>query len=107
MIYNKLSDRFTFTREEIRQAKDNGISSDQLHNRVNNAGWSLERALTEPLDERKKGKSKYFTKDEIEVGRENGIRLQTMVVRLKSGWDRVECYTKPINYNYKEDKHIV
>lgn len=80
-----------FTQEEIKIAKNNGISRQTLQNRVYK-GWSVEKAINTQLSVR--GRKKYS--DEVyETLKKNGISLNTFNQRLHKGLSLEEA-CKPL-----------
>lgn len=81
---------YYLTPEDIKTAKDNGISEANAKNRVYNLGWSVERAIKEPLRKRDKTDKWY------KLAVSNGILPNTYLARIKLGWDKELAATKPV-----------
>jgi hypothetical protein len=80
------------TKEEIKRAKENGISYDNLYNRVYNLGWELEKAVTTPLQ---KGGGLWPKWKHIAT--EHDIKGTTFLNRIRfQGMTPEEAATKPI-----------
>lgn len=75
------------TQEDYDKAAEKGITRENVWKRVNNGGWSVERAISEPV--LKKGtfarNSKYG--DHVKIAEANGISYQTFWERVNTmGW---------------------
>ncbi|HDR8156764.1 TPA: hypothetical protein QC057_005927 [Bacillus cereus] len=75
------------TWEDYEIAKRNGISKNNVDDRVNSLDWDIKRAITQPL-----GKlDKYY----VELAKKNGIAYHTYLKRLSLGWSEIKAVTKP------------
>ena len=83
-------------------AAANGICYSTLRYRANRLGWELERAATQPLQDRqaqaKKAyeNSRKYPKEYKELAIKNGISERTFHRRLESGWNIETAATRPI-----------
>lgn len=80
--------------EDYKIAAANGISRNNVTNRVNTLGWSIEKAITTPIKTYKK--TNYgIKKEQREIAYKNGILRQTLDFRLKNGMSVQEAITTP------------
>lgn len=76
----------------IEIAKEHGICYSTLRYRANRLGWDLERAATQPLQDRSiqarnaYEKSRKYPKEYKDLALKNGISERTFHRRVKSGW---------------------
>jgi hypothetical protein len=85
------------TEEHYLIAKKNGISRPNVQQRYDDYGWSIERAITEPIKQVKQSPwSKW--KD---IALKNGIYNELFHVRLKKGWLPEKAATEPITKKKK------
>lgn len=81
-------------------AAENGICYSTLRYRANRLGWDLERAATQPLQDRSMQakrayeRSRKYPKEYKEIALKNGISERTFHRRLKSGWDIEKAATR-------------
>ncbi|WP_338631509.1 hypothetical protein [Clostridium baratii] len=81
---------YYITPEEYKIAESNGISRRAVNYRIREAGWSKERAITEPL----RRKNDYG--DLVTIAINNGIQSKTFYMRVRScGWDPYKAATVP------------
>ncbi|MGO0058621.1 hypothetical protein ACTID9_00905 [Brevibacillus fluminis] len=95
----KLTDR----RKWVEIAKRNGIGYSTFMNRVNNHGWGMERAATEPLQDRRAAaaeateKIRKIPRKIIQLAEQNGIAYHTLHARvMRHGWDFERAATQPV-----------
>jgi len=81
------------TPEEYATAAKNGIPEGLVSYRVRTTGWSVERAITEPVRVRKPNKSR---KKWGAVAKENGIKYNTYLARIYKGMTEEEAATTPV-----------
>ncbi|MBY0597719.1 hypothetical protein [Bacillus bingmayongensis] len=82
------------TYEDYEKAAKNGISKKNVYHRVNVYGWSVERAITEPV-KKYKGDSH---EGMVVIAERNGISRPTYLRRIKEGMTPYEAATKPKGY---------
>jgi hypothetical protein len=86
----------------VKIAEANGVCYSTLRYRANRLGWDLERAATQPLQDRKAQakyayeKSRKYPKEYKDLALKNGIPERTFHRRLESGWGLEEAATKQI-----------
>ena len=92
-----------YTKEQIKEAKDNGICYHTLYNRVYTYGWSVEDAIkTKPLSARKRRKSKYYTKEQEEYMKSIGVSTKLFRRRIAVGWSVYDAmHTKNLGIGKK------
>lgn len=83
--------------EHYEIAEKNGISKENVYQRVKSYGWSIERAITTPIGSRWLGKYKGFHKTALK----NGISLNSFYSRVRLGWKLEDAATKPIGTKRK------
>lgn len=84
-------DYYYITTEHYDIAKQNGIKELTVYNRVNNLGWSIQRAITEAPKKRKTtGWNKWK-----QVALSNGICYETFTTRVNKGMSAKESATIP------------
>ena len=86
------------TKNHYEIAEVNGISKKTVDSRINLYGWSLERAIIEPV-----AKSKSKELYERYSGEKNGINFSTFVTRLSKGWEPERAAIEPVK---KKDPKI-
>lgn len=90
-----LNGNWKFTRYQIQKAKENGISENCLRNRMNNLGWDIERATTEPVGARG-NYSPLFSEEEYRQAIINGVSKTLLTVRVKRGWSKEKAIATPV-----------
>lgn len=81
----------TKTHYEI--AEVNGIARKTVDSRINLYGWSLERAIIEPVN---KSESKELYERYSDETEKSGINFSTFVTRLNRGWEPERAATEPV-----------
>jgi hypothetical protein len=84
-----------FTREQIAQAKRNGVSYLTLYARVMYYGWEIDDAINTPTQRRFGNKPK-LSEEIVQQAAEHGITRMDIWNRLNSGWTIEEAITKPV-----------
>ena len=84
-----------FTREQIAQAKRNGVSYLTLYARVMYYGWDIDKAINTPTQRRFGNKPK-LPEEIVQQAAERGITRMDIWNRLNSGWTLEEAITKPV-----------
>lgn len=77
---------------DFEKALANGITRVLLHSRYYQRDWSLERATTEPVNEKVPSEHKPY----IAVAKANGIARSTYLTRVRGGMSKEEASTKPV-----------
>ncbi|WP_064774770.1 hypothetical protein [Bacillus cereus] len=90
-IYNEV-----ITGEQYLIANRNGISKKNVYQRVNEYGWSIEKAITKPLNNTKNKKTDRHLMLLAEL---NGINYATYRQRIKDGMDPHEAAVKCNKYS--------
>jgi len=81
------------TEKDYEIAARNGISKNNVDQRVNKLNWSIENAITKPIYVSLKKKYKEF----VELAEQNGISYRNFINRvIVHKWDPEEAATKPI-----------
>jgi len=87
------------TDEEIEIAASNGVSRETAYQRVTDYLWSIEEAITIPIDQAKTARRKHWSQIPQhlkETAAANGISLSTLHKRLYVYyWDEVRASTQP------------
>ena len=80
--------------EQYAIAEQNGLNRDRVRQRVNYCGWSVERAIREPLQigNERRHHPKYWQ----ELAKQNGIDYGTYKNRLVRGWGYHRAATQPL-----------
>lgn len=85
-----MSRYYYITPKDYEVAERNGISNTVVNQRVRVLGWSIEKSISLPLQERK------LTKEHFEIAATNGIKKETVKHRVHYlKWDIQEAITKP------------
>ncbi|MCU5414805.1 hypothetical protein OCE50_28475 [Bacillus wiedmannii] len=79
------------TEEDYKIAARNGISKANVNQRVYGYHWSVERAITDPL-QNKKGKES--NRPLVFIAEQNGISASTFYRRIRNGMSEIEAATK-------------
>lgn len=109
----KYKERFYTLDELLKISNVDGLTSLDIINRINNHGWTVERAITQDIQERTRFyvyNGKMYKLGELYNMRINkDISYSTLASRLHRGWDVKNALTLPINensnkrYNYNGD----
>lgn len=83
--------------EHYEIAEKNGISKENVYQRVKHYGWTIERAITTPIATQWLGKYKGFHK----IALKNGISLNVFYARMRKGWKLEDAATKLSGTNRK------
>ncbi|EZP77582.1 Nucleoside permease nupC [Parageobacillus genomosp. 1] len=76
-----------FTREQIEQAKRNGVSYLTLYARVINYGWDIDEAIHTPPHDRFGNDVKSILPEEaVKIAEQNGLSRVDIWNRLNAGW---------------------
>jgi len=74
-----------------------GISYDVVRNRIEKMGWEVEKAITTPVEERKKRENRiYKGKNLKEYCRDNDLPYTTVLGRIQKGMSVEEAVETPI-----------
>jgi hypothetical protein len=95
-----------FTREQIAQAKRNGVSYLTLYARVKYYGWDVNEAINTPPYSRDTHPRLTLPKEAIEIAAENGISRMDIWNRLNSGWTLEEAIHTPKTCRPKKKLNI-
>ncbi|MFK4417158.1 alpha-glucosidase (family GH31 glycosyl hydrolase) [Bacillus sp. RC251] len=80
------------TEKDYEIAARNGISRPNVNQRINSYDWSIERAITEPIQEKKGKKNNRFL---LLMAERNGISASTYYRRIREdGMTEIEAATK-------------
>lgn len=91
------------TSEQYAIGEANGINRENVWQRVNNSGWSIEKAISEPV--LPKGNYKRESKYGIyaKIAEENGVPFKTFCARINNlGWELMKAARTPIRNKRKE-----
>lgn len=80
---------YYITDSEYEEAKKNGIKPSVVDNRVRQLGWSIEKAITIPVREKRS------LKGLKEKAMKNGIPIKTLLGRIRRGWDPEKAAAEP------------
>lgn len=87
------------TKDDIKAAKENGISYGALYHRVYMRDWDIDRAVTEPLHDPKLDRTSKNQKW-YDLGAKNGIPRRLVWLRHYNGWSWEKAATDPVRpYN--------
>lgn len=67
------------TKEQVATARKNNIPKKTVYNRTQNLFWTIERAISTPVQSRE---SQYYTKQDVEEAALNGISYKTFTTRV-------------------------
>jgi hypothetical protein len=81
---------FYITPEQYAKAAANGVPARNLEQRYRDYGWSMERAMTEPI---RKNKSHG---DWPAIAKSNGITYDQYLKRVQIGWSMEAAATTPV-----------
>jgi len=96
-LYNPNDDEF-ISKEEYLEAKNNGVSTSLLRDRIRNLCWEKRRAITTPPRVNKR-----INLLELEsLAKEHGISYDILRHRISRGWDEQEAATTPPILDAKE-----
>lgn len=84
-----------FTREQIEQARKNGVSYITLYFRVMHYGWDIDKAINTPPQQRFGNKPK-LPEEIVKQAAKRGITRRDIWNRLNRGWSIEEAITKPV-----------
>lgn len=84
----------TLTKEQWLIAKENGLSSITVHNRINRLGWDIEKAISKPVKPKRK-----LTSEQIEKIKEKGFKCATIRSRMEKGMSFEEAINTPLKHN--------
>ncbi|MFS0784766.1 hypothetical protein [Bacillus sp. 1P06AnD] len=83
------------TSEHYAMAELNGISRKILESRVYHQDWSIERALTQPVQQKRQPGQQNWKKWK-HIAEKFGICNSTFNDRIRRGWDEREAASHPI-----------
>lgn len=81
------------TDEQLRIAKENDIPYERVHARIVELGWSVDTAITKPVNKYRKHKD---MKKWVATAKENGISEKTFKKRLREGYSPERAMTEPL-----------
>ena len=90
------------TPEDYETGKRNGISYNNVYQRVYRYNWSIKDAITVPVQKRRK-----YTIEEKQIIKTSGIPLQTVQARVRRGWSfekAVSCKMVEVKYFPKRSR---
>lgn len=90
----KIEHKPKYTKEDIRQAKSNGIEYSTFLGRVQR-GWTISQAVNTPP-----AKRQLFTEEELEIMKENGLNKKTVHLRISRGYPREVAISFPPNKHW-------
>ncbi|ADU30995.1 hypothetical protein [Evansella cellulosilytica] len=107
-INNNPDNLFKLTPKHIETAANNGICKSTVHGRVYNNGWTVQEAITKPVQKGFDKPSGYY--EYLKVAKKNKINTATFMSRVKRGWSLEEAATlkpiKPTRRRRKDNKWI-
>lgn len=88
--------------DQVSEARKNGISYQNVYNRVEVHGWSIERAITTPI----RKKNPVFTYQDVQEAAINGINYGAFVNRIRGlKWSVEDAKTIPLKNVIKKKKY--
>ncbi|MDP4158401.1 MAG: hypothetical protein Q8911_01375 [Bacillota bacterium] len=81
---------YYITPEQYEIAAKNGIRANTLNTRVRSYGWSIERAISQPIQKH------YVWGELLKVANKNGIGYKTFYTRIKRGMTPQEAASIPV-----------
>lgn len=90
----KIEHKPKYTKEDIKQAKFNGVEYNTFLGRINR-GWSVSQAINTPP-----AKKQRFTKEELAIMETNGIKKSAVYLRLERGYPREVAISYPPNKHW-------
>lgn len=88
--------------DQVNQARANGISYQNVYNRIEMHGWSIERAVTAPV----RKKNPVFTYYDVQEAAINGINYGAFVNRIRGlKWSVEDAKTIPLKRTIKKKKY--
>ncbi|PAF34025.1 hypothetical protein CHH69_18040 [Terribacillus saccharophilus] len=97
-LYDKLNsdpeNLFELTPELFKVAEKNGLKKVTVKSRVQKQGWTVQEAVSTPLQETNASKDGY--KEFVNLALRNGISREIFKARLRYGWDFHKAATEPI-----------
>lgn len=84
---------------DVKRAAENGVSRELLRRRINEWGWTRERAVSEPKHEHKVQTGAWDFWKKVAV-----VSHGTFRVRLLRGWSEEAAATTPPSYSRNERK---
>lgn len=96
-----------YTPEELAEMSDiEGLTSLDIINRINNHGWTVNRAITQELQNRVNyyvynGKT-YRTGELFDLVKNDGIGYHTLANRLHLGWDIDRALSEPVHKSQRK-----
>lgn len=94
-VYNDENNFFTVVPQHYEIAEKNGISKGAVKSRVYGLGWTVQKAITEPLMKADFERPKEYY-DYLEKAKSNGITNATYYSRIRRGWSPEEAATKEL-----------
>lgn len=99
----------TVTDEQIETAKKNGIDRKKVYNRIKKSGRSVEDAILKEMPEKKrrpytKSRKYNYTETDIEHAAACGIKKETFIRRMSTGYSKGEAMTAIIKTGKKGNK---
>ena len=88
-------------------AREIGLSDEALWARINKYGWSLERALTEPLNKEQRIEANGESLTPHEWQKRNSIPARVIAKRIKNGWEPSRAVAEPMRlYTTKRQREL-
>jgi hypothetical protein len=87
---------FKITSQHIEIAKKNGIKKDTVRKRVFSYGWTVQDAITIPVDKKSKAEKSSEFLEFCELAIKNNIHPATFESRVKRGWTLEDAATNEI-----------
>ncbi|WP_436895121.1 hypothetical protein [Mammaliicoccus sciuri] len=83
-----------YTKEDIAEAKANGVSYSAFLGRINR-GWSVSQAVNTPTHKRQ-----LFTTKELNIMKKNGVTKKMFHLRISRGYPREVALSHPPNKHF-------
>ncbi|NEU29951.1 hypothetical protein GN156_04060 [bacterium LRH843] len=85
---------FKITPQHIEKAKKNGISKATVHSRIYRLGWTVQEAITVPVQKGFDKTDEYYAY--LETAKKNNISVANFNDRLRRGWTLKDAATKAL-----------
>jgi hypothetical protein len=84
--------QYLISEEQVKKAIEIGLNKDVVYQRIWKCKWSVEKALTTPLNHKK-----LITPEQYAIGESNGINRITIATRFyRSKWPIERAITEPV-----------
>jgi hypothetical protein len=96
-----------FTKEQLNEAYQNGLSYQTLYTRVFCYEWDIDRAIHTPTQNKFGNNQSKFPQETVRIAEQNGISLSALYNRIRRGWTIERALHEPIHENYRRGVNAV